>query len=272
MVRFAPVEGPLGAVVTDVDLRAPLSHHDATQIRRAWLQHLVLVFADQDVTDEQYLQFARSLGVPGAYPFLSGRPGYPEIVEVVKQPDETENFGGAWHSDTTYQQRPPMASMLLARVVPPVGGDTEFANMYAAWDELPTELRDAVRGRTAHNWSGKAASVRTKTDQLDETGDTPSLRSEHPAVRTHPETGRRALYLSRIHTERFSGLSPDETDALLERLHEHQTSDRFVWRLQWKPNMIALWDNRCVMHNPLNDYDGHLRLMHRITLQGDIPI
>lgn len=265
LIEVAPSGGALGAAVTGVDLADELADAVVAEIRQAWLKHLVLSFPDQPLNDDQYLRFARTLGVPIEYPFVAPVPGYPEITEIRKEPNDTINFGGMWHSDTVYLDRPPMASMLLAVEVPPVGGNTQFANMYLAYDRLPEPLKAAVNGRRARNSSTAAASVRTNADRTKE------FLSEHPAVRVHPETGRSALYLNVAHTVGLVGVPDDESQPVLDAIFEHQVQPEFVWELEWAPHTIALWDNRCVQHNPLNDYQGHRRVMRRITLQGDIP-
>ena len=271
MVSVEPSGGPVGATIHGIDLSEPLEGDLVAQVRSAWLEHLVLCFLDQPLTADQYMRFAAAVGVPAEYPFVTGLPDYPKIIEVKKLPEETQNFGGIWHSDTVYLERPPMASMLLAREIPPVGGDTEFANMYLAYDKLPDDLKETIDPLRAVNSSAVADVAKTRADRIDEDKVATAFESEHPVVRTHPETGRKALYVNIAHTVRFVGWTREESRPVLERIFDHQVQDEFVWRLKWQPNMLTLWDNRCLLHNPINDYDGHLRRMHRITLQGDVP-
>ena len=269
-MQVRPSGGPLGAYVTGVDL-AHLSAETTAAIRAAWLEHLVLVFPNQPLTSDEYLSFAETIGTPAEYPFVEGLDGNPFIIEVLKLPHETVNFGGIWHADTVYLERPPMASMLLAREIPPVGGDTEFANQYAAWEALAPGLQSQLDGRTAMNSSAAAMSIRNTADRMTDEQAAQVFESRHPAVRTHPESGRKSLYVNVAHTYGLVGVDRAESGPVLEEVFEHQIRDEFVWRLQWEFDMIALWDNRCCLHNPLNDYDGHTRRMHRITLEGDIP-
>lgn len=269
-ISVTPSGGALGAYVRGVDLAA-LSPGDIEAIRAAWLEHLVLVFPNQPLTAEQYLAFAETIGTPAEYPFVEGLDGNPFIIEVLKLPHETVNFGGVWHADTVYLDRPPMASMLLAKEIPTVGGDTEFANQYAAWEALPAELQAQLDGRTAMNSSAAAMSIRNTADRMSDEQVAQVFESRHPAVRTHPETGRKSLYVNVAHTYGLVDVDPAETGPLLAQVFEHQIRDEFVWRLQWEVDMIALWDNRCCLHNPINDYDGHTRRMHRITLEGSVP-
>lgn len=273
-MQVTPTTGALGAFVTEIDLSVPLDAAAQRALRVAWLEHLVLVFPDQPLTEAEFLAFSKTIGEPGRYPFVTGLADYPEIIEVKKLENEKNNFGGIWHSDTVYLDQPPMASMLVAREIPPVGGDTEFANMYAAWDALPSDLKQVIEPLTAINRSDLADVSKTRSDRLaDETGPARQAhRSQHPAVRTHPETGRKALYVNVAHTSGFVGMDDDESRRILDAVFAHQIQAEFVWRLQWQVGMLALWDNRCLLHNPINDYDGHRRLMHRITLVGDTPV
>ena len=272
-MQVTPSGGPLGATVSGVDLAQPQSPEVRAAIRAAWLEHLVLVFPDQPLTNPEFLAFARTFGEPGRYPFVTGIDGFPDIIEVKKLPHETMNFGGIWHSDTVYLERPPMGSMLVAREIPPTGGDTEFANMYLAWDRLPAELRELIEPLRAVNRSDLAAVSKTRSDRVadEKLPANVAYRSEHPAVRTHPETGRKALFVNIAHTSQFVGMTEAESEPILQTIFAHQVQPEFIWRLKWSPGMITLWDNRCLLHNPINDYHGHRRVMHRITLEGDIP-
>jgi taurine dioxygenase len=215
------------------------------------------------------MAFARAMGKPVEYPFVKGIEGFPEVIEVRKLEHEKHNFGGIWHSDTAYLDEPPMGSMLLAREIPPYGGDTEFASQYLAYDALSAGMKQLLSGLKAVNASSKADVTRTREDMVKEK--TRELLAEHPVVRTHPETGRKALYVNSGHTVRFSGMTEEESAPLLEFLFRHQVKADFTCRFQWRAGSIAFWDNRCTQHYPLNDYHGHRRVMHRITLAGDRP-
>jgi taurine dioxygenase len=184
------------------------------------------------------------------------------------------NFGGIWHSDTTYLELPPMGTMLVAREVPPVGGDTLFANQYLAYEALSDGMKKLLDGLCAVNSSAKANTTRTREDRIKSD---PSRRpnddfiAEHPVVRTHPETGRKALYVNIGHTVRFSGMTEEESAPLLDYLFRHQARPEFTCRFAWRIGSLAFWDNRAAQHNPINDYHGYRRVMHRITLAGDKP-
>jgi len=193
---------------------------------------------------------------------------------VTKLPHETVNFGGIWHSDTVYLDRPPMATMLVAREVPPYGGDTLFANMYAAYEALSPGMQRLLDGVRAVHSSALADVSKTREDRIRDrgAGDDHEYVAEHPVVRTHPETGRKALYVNVAHTVRFADMTEDESRPLLRYLFEHSVRPEFTCRFRWRVGSVALWDNRCVMHNPVNDYHGHKRAMHRISLAGDVPV
>jgi taurine dioxygenase len=264
------IAGALGAELLGVSLQK-LSDGEIAAIRKAWLEHLVVFFRDQDLTPEQFMAFARRIGKPVEYPFVKGIAGFPEIIEVKKLEHEKVNFGGIWHSDTAYLDEPPMASMLLAREVPPHGGDTLFANMYLAYETLSAGLQKILCDLKAINASSKADVTRTREDRTGGDDKRREYVAEHPVVRTHPETGRKALYVNVGHTVRFKDMTEEESAPLLGYLYEHQIRPEFTCRFSWRPGSIAMWDNRCAQHNPVNDYHGYRRVMHRITLKGDRP-
>jgi taurine dioxygenase len=266
--------GALGAEIQGVDLAAGLTETLAAQVRQVLLDHQVIFFRDQQLTPAQFLRFAQAMGQPVEYPFVKGIEGYPVIIPVMKLEHERTNFGGIWHSDTTYLEQPPMGSMLLAREVPPFGGDTLFASQYAAYEALSEGLRKLLDPLVAINSSAKADVSKTREDRIASDGRADARKdyvSAHPVVRTHPETGRKALYVNVAHTLRFDGMTEEESAPLLQFLYQHQVKPEFTCRFAWQPGSLAFWDNRCVQHNPVNDYHGHRRVMHRITLAGDTP-
>ena len=274
-LSIARMSGSIGAEISGIDLSQ--THSDATiaELRQALLDHLVIVFRDQTLTPQQQLDFSRRFGDPVAYPFVKGLDGFPEITPILKREEDRSNFGGIWHSDTTYQQIPPMGTILYALEVPPQGGDTEFANQYLAWETLSDGLRSLLDGLIGVSISGKARVQQTRTDMMKHAsigkkGD--ELVAHHPVARTHPETGRKALYVNVAHTERFEGWTEAESEGLLEYLFQHQIQSEFTCRLSWKPGTVAFWDNRSAQHNPINDYHGYRRLMHRVTLAGEKPV
>jgi len=269
-----PIAGSVGAELLGVDLAAALSDDTIQAIRQALLDHGVIFFRDQALPPDRFLALAKRFGTPTEYPFVNGIDGFPEIIAVTKLEHERVNFGGVWHSDTTYLETPPLGTLLVAREVPEVGGDTLFANQYLAYETLSAGMKRLLDGLTGVNSSAKADATRTREDRVKSDGAraarTP-LSAEHPVVRSHPETGRRALYVNTAHTAHFAGMTEAESAPLLNFLFRHQIQPAFTCRFRWRPGSVAFWDNRCVQHYPLNDYHGHRRLMHRITLQGDRP-
>ena len=271
-IEVRPLAGALGAEVLGVDMAADLDDEVVREVRQAFLDHLVIFLRDQKVTPQQQVAFARRFGDPMEYPNLPGLPEEPLITPVVKLEHERNNFGGMWHSDTTYLPEPPMGTMLLALEVPPQGGDTMFANQYLAYEALSDGLREVLDGLTVINSSAKAEVSKTAEDRLKEAGvERKALTAEHPLVRTHPETGRKALYTSDAHTVAIEGWTEKESLALLRFLWEHQVKPEFTCRFRWRPGSLAFWDNRATMHNPINDYHGYRRVLHRVTLVGDKP-
>lgn len=273
-ITVAPIAGALGAEISGIDLMEDLDATTVAAVRRAWLDHGVVFFRDQPLPEARFLAFARRFGEVIEYPFVKGLDGFPEIIPVIKLEHERVNFGGLWHSDTTYLEVPPMATMLVAREVPPVGGDTLFANMYLAYEALSAGMRRLLDGLIAVNSSAKPDVSHTREDRIRENARQNAPRqyvAEHPVVRTHPETGRKSLYVNIGHTIRFRDMTEAESAPLLSYLFAHQTRPEFTCRFRWQQGSLAFWDNRCTLHNPVNDYYGFRRVMHRITLKGDRP-
>jgi len=269
-----PLSGAIGAEILGIDLAHDVSDETIAAIRAAWLEHLVIFFRDQQLEPAQFLALARRFGAPVEYPFVKGLDGFPQITPVIKLEHEKVNFGGLWHSDTAYLDKPPMGTMLIARETPARGGDTLFANMYLAYETLSDGLRRVLDGLMAINSSAKADVTKTREDRVRDNAKADAKKeyvSEHPVVRTHPETGRKALYINGGHTVGFKDMTAEESAPLLSYLFQHATRPEFTCRFRWEVGSIALWDNRCTQHNPVNDYHGHRRVMHRITLAGDVP-
>ena len=272
--EIKPMAGAIGAELLGIDLGTDLSEATVRAIRQALLDHLVIFFRDQELPPERFLALARRFGTPVEYPFVKGIDGFPEIIAVAKLEHERVNFGGIWHADTTYQQAPPMGTMLVAREIPPYGGDTLFANQYLAWETLSPGMQQLLSPLRAVSTSAKADVSRTREDRLRSDGTAAArktLEAEHPVMRIHPETGRPALYVNVAHTARFAGMTEEESAPLLNFLFAHQVRPEFTCRFRWQKGSLAFWDNRCAQHNPINDYHGHRRILHRITLAGDRP-
>jgi taurine dioxygenase len=265
-----PLAGAIGAEIHGIDLLSEISEAELAQIRALWLQYSVIFFRDQPLPPKEFSAFARRFGDVVHYPFLKGLDEAPEVITVAKLEHERVNFGGLWHTDTAYLETPPMATMLVAREVPDFGGDTLFASGYAAYDALSNGMKRMLEPLYAVNSSTKAEKTRTREDRKPGQ-ERQVLEAEHPVVRTHPETGRKSLYINIGHTLRFVDMTEEESAGLLAYLFEHQARPEFTCRFSWQPGSIALWDNRCALHNPINDYHGKRRIMHRVTLAGDRP-
>jgi len=273
-MKIRKIAGALGAELSDIDLAPGLTAAQAAAVRQALLDHQVIFIKNQKLTPAQYLAFAQAMGEPIEYPFVRGLEGYPTIIEIKKLEHETLNFGGIWHSDTTYLEEPPMGSMLLSREIPPYGGDTMFANQYLAYESLSDTMRGLLDGLVGISSSAQADVSKTREDRVRTDGREAAPKeyvAEHPVVRTHPETGRKALYVNVAHTVGIKGMHREESAPLLQFLFNHQVKPEFTCRFVWQPDTIAFWDNRCTQHNPVNDYHGHRRVMHRITLKGERP-
>lgn len=274
-ISVAALTPAIGADINGVDIAQALSAEVVVEIRAAFLEHLVVFFHDQALSPAQLVAFSKRFGEIGYYPFVAGMPEHPEVVAVVKKADEKINFGGLWHTDTSYLERPPMGSVLYAVEVPKIGGDTLWNNMYMAYDALSPTLQTVLHGLRGVNSAEKPDAAVTRTHRMAEAPkDAREIvtSASHPLVRTHPETGRRALYCAAAHTMSIDGMSVDESRALLQYLYSVQQREEFGCRVHWKAGMVAFWDNRCAQHNALNDYHGSRREMHRVTLEGEVPV
>ncbi|HEY5700995.1 MAG TPA: TauD/TfdA family dioxygenase [Gammaproteobacteria bacterium] len=272
---MTPISPALGAEIYGVDISKKLDGPIVAEIRAALLENLVIFFRDQRLTPETLIAFAERFGKLSRYPFVKGMDDYPDVVEVVKREDETHNFGGIWHSDTTYLQTPPLGSVLYAVNIPPVGGDTLFANMYLAYESLSDGMKEFLDGLKAVNSANKPDAAIGRVKRVAERpGGEDETRTEavHPIVRTHPETGRKALYVNRGHTVKIEGFSEEESKPILEYLYGHMTRPEFTCRFRWTPGAVAFWDNRPAQHNAINDYQGFRRVMQRVTLAGERPM
>jgi taurine dioxygenase len=260
-------------LVEGVDLRH-LTARETAEIRTSWLQHQVLAFVNQTLALEDLERFARTLGPFGVDPYFESVPGHPHVAQVRREPDEqTPIFAESWHSDWSFLEHPPAATVLYGNVIPPVGGDTLFANQYAAWDALPASTKSLLKDKQGIHSARRGYSRQGAYGERDQ-GRSMAIRYSdealatqlHPIGRVHPETGRTALFVSPGYTIGIDGMPEVESNALLLELFKHQAQEEFVYRHQWSQGMLVMWDNRCVVHAATGGYQGHRRLLHRITV------
>ena len=271
-LEIRPLAGHVGVEVGGVDLSAPLSHGLTSDITRLLGEHGVLVFRDQSLTPDQHIATARRFGDINVNRFFSHAEGHPEIALVTKEPDQTKNIGGGWHTDHSYDQIPALGSMLFAREVPPAGGDTLFASMYAAYDALSDGLKETLSGlRALHSSRHVFGAKREGMEGRLGNTELATQDAVHPVVITHPISGRKALYVNPGFTLRFDGWTAEESKPLLGFLYQHAARPEFSCRLRWRAGTLAFWDNRATWHFAINDYQGERRLMHRITIEG-VPL
>jgi alpha-ketoglutarate-dependent taurine dioxygenase len=265
------VAGALGAEISGVDLSTDLSDETVAEIRRAFALHQVIFFRDQSLTPDQQVAFGRRFGPLNIHPYVAGMAGRPEVMEIIKEPEDRVNFGGGWHSDMSFLPEPSIGSILYAIELPEWGGDTLFASQAAAYEALSPGLRATLETLSAVHSAGReyapggnSAEKRKSMSVVEAEGATGEC--VHPVVKTHPETGRKALYVNPAFTVRFDGWSRRESKPLLDFLFQHARYEAFTCRFAWRPGSVAFWDNRSVWHFALNDYPGQRRHMRRVTV------
>ena len=277
-----PLDGAFGVQITGIDLAKDVDDVAAQSLRELLLKHRLLVFRDQKLDAPALRDLGRRFGTLDVHPFIEAVPGVPEVIAVIKEADEKQNFGGAWHSEVSFYEKPAMGTMLHAVETPDEGGDTLLADCVLAYDALSVELKHEIDGLTAlhsaehiygkggyyekHSTGGNATG--TRTGNLDAAKGSVG----HPLVRTIPETGEKALYANLAFTVGIEGRERDEARPLLNTLVKHAVDDAFVTRLKWQPGTLALWDNRSTQHYALNDYSGQRREMLRVVIEGDRPV
>ncbi|MBT5110285.1 MAG: taurine dioxygenase [Rhodospirillaceae bacterium] len=276
LIEPKSLSGAIGAEVRGVDL-AHASDDVWDEIRALFLDRIALFFPGQTLGPKALASVAEHIGPVGEYPFVEGFAEEPRVFAVVKESHETKNFGEGWHSDTTYTDIPPKATVLYSVETPRAGGDTLFANMHLAYEGLSEGLKTmlsglrAVHSSTVRKGGGRAAGNAYQSVKL-VAKNRPVLEATHPLVRTHPETGRKALYVDALHTARIEGWSEAESKALLEYLYQQQQRPELTCRYEWEPGVFAVWDNCAAQHLAVNDYHGYRREMHRLSIAGERPV
>ena len=275
-MRIKPSGQACGAEVTGIDLRAPLDPDTVAALRAAWFEHLVLSFPDQHLSDDDLERFTLAFGNFGEDPFIAPIPGRAHVIAVQRAADEkTPIFAEAWHTDWSFQPVPPDGTCLYGITIPPVGGDTLFANQRLALAELPADLRARIENVTAvhsaragyapdgaygNNDAGRSMDIRPS--------ETAQALQRHPLIRVHPETGQPAIYGAPGYIVGLEGA--DDAPALMMELYQWQTQERFVYRHHWQPDMLIMWDNRALLHRATGGFDGHARRLHRTTIGGTV--
>lgn len=279
-LEIRPLAGSLGAEIFGVDLARPLDDACFAEIERAFLDHGVIVFRDQQIDHAAQIAWAGRFGPLDIHPIVEGMEEFPELVRVLKPAGASASFGVGWHSDNSFFAEPSLGSVLYGVTIPPYGGDTLYASMERAYDALSDPLKRMLDGMQAVHSAARAYDPAvTGTEKYE--GKTPiryrysdAIREEvvHPVIRTHPRTGRKSVYVNQMFTQRIVGLPQGESDALLRYLYEHATRPEFTCRLRWQPRTLAMWDNRSVQHYAIDDYQQFERLMYRVTISGDRPL
>ena len=275
-IEVKPIAGALGAEIYGADIADDLDDDVIAQIRQALNEHCVIFFRDQHFDAEQHKAFARRFGDIFVHPNYQGMQDDDEIVMIRREPGDQHIVGEDWHADTTMMEEPPMGAILYALEVPPFGGDTLFANQYLAYEALSERMRAMLEGLKGVSNSAKADVTRTREDRVKSAGTSQAreaLVAEHPVVRTHPETGRKAIYLNPIRIEGIEGMAEADALALLDELLEHARQPAYEYRHRWLPGDLVMWDNRCLLHKANGDYDmTQVRYLYRIMLQGEVPV
>ncbi|MGI9480012.1 MAG: TauD/TfdA dioxygenase family protein [Hyphomicrobiaceae bacterium] len=286
-ISVKPIAGALGAEISDVDL-TQIDDQTFNEIINAWHEHLVVFFRDQRLSPDQQIAFSKRFGDVHYHPFMKGMESHPEILEIIKEENDTKSFGSVWHSDQMFNPNPAKATILYAKETPDAGGDTMFANGYLAYETLSDSMKALCE--TLRTWNvgdrqklqagdhqniGAGRSERYKGNpkmaaKVRKPSEEVQTESAHPLVRTHPETGRKALYIGN-HSQNLAGFEEKEAKPILEYLRAHAVQPEMTCRFSWQPGSMAIWDNRCTQHLALNDYHGKRRRMHRITIAGDAP-
>jgi taurine dioxygenase len=278
-IQVEPIATSCGAEIHGVDLSQELDDDTFDEIKNAFLDHQVIFFRNQNLTEEQHMAFGQRFGTLNVHPRYVSLADNPEVFQIRKDPGTTKVVGGIWHQDLTHLPEPPLGSILYALETPPIGGDTLFANQYMAYESLSKGMKQMLGGlRAVHDNSiqspkvAKEKNVTMTTKLRDDLDEDEEPESEHPVIVTHPETGRKALYVNIGRSHRFVDMTKEESRPLLDYLIEHSHKPEFTCRFRWRDGSVAFWDNRCLLHRALNDYPDHKRYMNRVTVNGTRPV
>jgi len=272
--KYKDSSSSLGVEITDVNLKEKLTLETIQKIRSVWLDKGVAIFPNQDLTHDEFQNFSLEFGNFGDDPFLGGLNEKPNIVEVKRLASEKSSpFGGGWHSDWSFQENPPAATFLLSKIIPPIGGDTLFANTQIAYEDLDAEMKSKIDNlKVVHSAKlpyaddGFYATEKEQRSMNIITSKEAKKEQIHPLVKVHPETQKKGLFINPVYTSHICGFNEEESFLLLSKLYEHMTQEKYIYRHKWNENMLLMWDNRTVMHMAEGGYDGYDRLLHRITI------
>ena len=269
------LSGALGAELSGIDLKDS-SEKNFKVINDLLLEHKVIFFRNQKITPEEHLALARRFGPLETHAYVKGRNKYPEIVRIIKDPNEKNQWGENWHSDVSYNIKPTKAVILRSVKIPPVGGDTMFSNMELAWETLDKNIKEKIKDKKAVHSSLGAAFFVNDYKAMEGNGNIDEYSSTHPIVRTHPETGKKILFVNWTYTKKIVDMDKKESDETLKKIFEHQARLDLTCRFRWTENAVAIWDNRSVLHYAIADFFpgrglGHERIMDRIAIEGDRP-
>jgi len=269
------LSGALGAEIRGLNLNDS-SSENFDKINKLLLEHKVIFFRDQNITTEEQISLAKCFGPLEKHIYVKGREKYPEIVRIIKGPNEKHQWGETWHTDVSYNVKPTKVIILRSIKVPPVGGDTMFSNMEIAWDTLDEKIKSKIKNKKAVHSSLGAAAFVEKYEKMKGNGNIDEYSNVHPVLRTHPETGKKILYVNSMYTKKILDIDEKESNEILEKIFQHQERLDFTCRFKWTENAVAIWDNRSVLHQGLTDFFpgrglGHERVMDRIAIEGDRP-
>ncbi len=276
-IQVERIAGALGAMIDGVDLSGPIDDATFAEIRRAWLENLIIFFRGQTLNDDTLMAFGRRFAPLFCHPNFVPDPIHPEIVRIHRRPGDRRIVGEDWHADTTCMPEPPSGAVLFAVDVPEYGGDTMFANQYLAYESLSDGMKEQVSSLRAVHSDIKAAGPQAdrnkdRSSKVREDADWRETVSEHPVVRTHPETGRKSLFVNASYTLRLAGMTEEESAPLLNYLLQHGHRPEFTCRFRWEKGSVVVWDNRCALHIAVNDVHTGPRIMHRVQMAGDTPL
>ncbi|MDG2060419.1 MAG: TauD/TfdA family dioxygenase [SAR86 cluster bacterium] len=279
-INIIPSESNLGVEITEVDLTAELKKEEKLKIIDLWNKYSLVIFPDQVLSHNEFLKFSSIFGKYGDDPYIDSLEDNPHIVEVKRKAKEKAvQFGGTWHSDWSFQETPPSATILHSKIIPPVGGDTLFANTEKAYSELPSDIKEEIKNLMVFHSAKRPYATdgfyATEKENDRSMKILPAKTAEnsflHPMVRIHPITKKKCLFINPVYAISVKNMSDEESDQLLMKLYEHTLKDKYIFRHRWKQDMLIAWDNRTVMHQAEGGYDGYDRLLHRITISGDRP-